>query len=47
MPSVLKALKEVKYKGPINIEYEAHPKDPVPDMTACLEVLRGAVKKLG
>jgi sugar phosphate isomerase/epimerase len=44
--SVLKALKEVKFKGWISIEYEAHPKNPVPDMSACLDVLRDAVKKL-
>lgn len=47
VPSVLKALKDVKFKGWISIEYEAHPKNPVPDMAACLDVLRGAVKKLG
>lgn len=45
--SVLKALREVKFKGYISIEYEANPQDPSPDMKACLEVLRDAVKKLG
>jgi len=44
--AVLKALREVKFKGHISIEYEANPQNPSPDMKACLEVLRGAVKKL-
>jgi sugar phosphate isomerase/epimerase len=43
---VLKALKSVKFKGWISIEYEAHPKNPTPDMKACLEVLKKAVKDL-
>jgi sugar phosphate isomerase/epimerase len=43
---VLKALKEVQFKGFISIEYEAHPDDPSPDMTACVEVLKNAVKAL-
>jgi len=45
VPAVLKALKEVKFKGYISIEYEAHPDNPSPDMKACLEVLKDAVKK--
>jgi sugar phosphate isomerase/epimerase len=44
--AVLKALKEVKFKGYISLEYEAHAKDPSPDMKACLEVVKDAVKKL-
>jgi sugar phosphate isomerase/epimerase len=46
VPGVLKALKEVKFKGWISIEYEANPKNPSPDMAACLDVLRDAVKKV-
>jgi sugar phosphate isomerase/epimerase len=46
VPGVLKALKDVKFKGHISIEYEAHPEDPVPDMKACLEVFKEAVKTL-
>jgi len=46
VPAVLKALKDVKFKGHISIEYEAHPDDPVPDMKACVEVFKEAVKKL-
>jgi sugar phosphate isomerase/epimerase len=47
VPAVLKALKEVKFKGYISIEYEANADNPVPDVRKCLEVLRAAVKQLG
>jgi inosose dehydratase len=43
--SVLKALKDVNFKGFISIEYEANPKDPMADMTACVKYLREAAKK--
>jgi sugar phosphate isomerase/epimerase len=45
--SVLRALKDVNFKGWISIEYEANEMNPSPDMAACLEVLRSAVKKVG
>jgi sugar phosphate isomerase/epimerase len=47
VPSVLKALREVKFTGSISIEYEAHPKDPVQDVQACVQVVRESVKKIG
>jgi sugar phosphate isomerase/epimerase len=43
---VLEALREVKFKGLISIEYEANPDNPSPDVQACLEVVKGAVKKV-
>jgi inosose dehydratase len=43
---VLKALKEVKFKGMISIEYEANPNDPGPDVAKCLEVVKETVKKM-
>jgi sugar phosphate isomerase/epimerase len=46
VPGVLKALRDVKFKGYISIEYEAHPKDPSPDMRACLDVFKEAAKGL-
>jgi sugar phosphate isomerase/epimerase len=46
VPGVLAALKEVKFDGLISIEYEAHPADPSPDVRACLEVVKEAVKKV-
>jgi sugar phosphate isomerase/epimerase len=42
--SVIKALREVKFKGHISIEYEANPQNPSPDMKACLAILQGAIK---
>jgi sugar phosphate isomerase/epimerase len=45
VPAVLKALKDVKFKGYISIEYEANPNDPSPDVKACLDVFKDAVKK--
>lgn len=46
VPAVLKALKDVKFKGYISIEYEANPADPSPDVKECLVVLKEAVKNL-
>ncbi len=47
VPAVLTALKDVKFKGYISVEYEANPNEPSSDVAACLEVLRDAVKKVG
>jgi len=44
--AVLKALREVKFKGTISIEYEANPNDPSPDVKACVEIFKESVKKL-
>ena len=43
---VLKALREVKFKGTLSIEYEASPNDPSKDVKACIEVFKESVKKL-
>jgi sugar phosphate isomerase/epimerase len=45
--AVLKALKEVKFKGYIFIEYEHNASNPSPDMKACLDVLQKAAKEVG
>jgi inosose dehydratase len=47
VPAVLKALREVKFKGSIRIEYEANPKEPTADVKACIEVFKESVKKIG
>jgi inosose dehydratase len=47
VPGVLKALRDVKFNGLISIEYEAHPKDPVQDVQACVQVFKESVKKIG
>jgi sugar phosphate isomerase/epimerase len=46
VPGVLKALRDVKFKGMISIEYEANEKNPSPDVAACLKVVKESVKKL-
>lgn len=46
IPGVLKALKEVKFKGTIAIEYEHNPADPSADVKACVDYVRTAGKKL-
>ena len=45
--AVLKALKEVRFTGYINIEYEANPKDPSPDVKKCVSYLKEKAAKLG
>jgi sugar phosphate isomerase/epimerase len=47
VPGVLKALRAVKFRGLISIEYEANPKDPTADVRACVQVVKDAVKKQG
>ena len=44
---VLKALKQVKFKGYIAIEYEANEANPTADVKACLAYLKEEAKKLG
>jgi len=45
LAAVLKALREVKFKGAVSIEYEAHPQDPSPDMKKCVAYTRETAKK--
>ena len=45
--AVLKALKGVKFKGYIALEYEANENDPTADVKACLEYLKEQIKKVG
>jgi inosose dehydratase len=47
VPSVLKALREVKFSGYISIEYEANENNPSPDVQKCVTYLKDAIKKLG
>jgi inosose dehydratase len=46
VPGVLKALRDVDFKGYISIEYEASPNNPSPDVAQCVQVFKDAVKKL-
>jgi sugar phosphate isomerase/epimerase len=45
VPGVLKALRDVKFKGLISIEYEAKPEEPSADVKACVQVFKDSVKK--
>lgn len=46
IPAVLKALREVKFRYAISIEYEANPADPSPDMKKNVAAFKEAAKKL-
>ena len=45
--AILKALKDVKFKGYIAIEYEANEDNPTADVKLCLDYFKEQVKKLG
>jgi sugar phosphate isomerase/epimerase len=44
---VLRALRAAHFHGYLSIEYEANPDNPSPDVRACLDVFRDAVRRLG
>ena len=46
VPAVLRALRDVRFKGMISIEYEAKSEEPTADVKACIEVFKQSVKKL-
>jgi sugar phosphate isomerase/epimerase len=46
VPAVLRALRDVKFKGMISIEYEANPADPTADVRECLVTFKESVRKL-
>jgi sugar phosphate isomerase/epimerase len=43
---LLKALKDVKFKGVLSLEYEEHEEDPMPYMKECLTTIQAAVRKV-
>jgi len=45
--AVFRALKEVKFTGTVNIEYEANPSDPSADMKKCVAYALETAKKVG
>jgi inosose dehydratase len=47
VPSVLKALRDVKFGYPISIEYEASEANPSDDVRQCVQVFKDSVKKIG
>jgi sugar phosphate isomerase/epimerase len=42
----LQALKDIRFKGLVALEYEEKPNDPIPNMMNCLAAIRAAVRKL-
>lgn len=44
--TLLKALRDVKFKGLISIEYEANEDEPTADVREDLQAVKDAVKKL-
>ena len=47
MVAVMKAIREVKFKGWISVEYEAKEAEPTEDVKGCLAVVQAAIQKLG
>jgi len=43
---VLKALKAIKFREVMALEYEENPKDPISDIEACLAAVRAAAQKI-
>ena len=46
VPGLLQALRDVKFKGMISIEYEAKEEEPTDDVRSDIQVVKDAVKKL-
>ena len=47
VPAVLKALRDVQFKGYVAIEYEAKPEEPTDDVKALVKILQESAQKLG
>lgn len=43
--AALEALRDVGFNGPLSLEYEEHPEDPVPHMKAALERISAVLKQ--
>jgi inosose dehydratase len=46
IPAFLKALKTAGFQGPLDLEYEVEPQDPVPSMQKCLSYLSKVCKEI-
>ncbi|MCH2129777.1 MAG: sugar phosphate isomerase/epimerase [Pirellulaceae bacterium] len=46
VPGVFRALRKVQFNGCISIEHEANPDDPVPDIKACVDVIKEAIRSI-
>jgi sugar phosphate isomerase/epimerase len=47
VPGIVAVLKEINFKGYVNLEYELNEQNPTADMAEGLKVLSAAVKKVG
>jgi len=47
VPGIVTVLKEINFKGYVNLEYELNEQNPTPDMAEGLRALAAAVKKVG
>jgi inosose dehydratase len=47
VPGIVKVLKEIDFKGYVNLEYELNEQNPTADMAEGLKVLAAAVQKVG
>ena len=47
VPGVFRALRDVKFEGCVSIEHEANPDDPVPDIKACVDVIKDTIRDIG
>lgn len=47
LPGILKALKKIGYRGPLTLEYEGTPDDPVPAMKRSLENISRMLREIG
>ena len=43
VPAMFKLLRQVKYKGNVNLEYEINLKDPLPGMVKSFAYMRGVL----
>lgn len=46
IPEFLKVLKQTGFAGPLNLEYEIEPQNPVPSMKKCLDYLSKVCKEI-
>jgi len=47
IPAILRTLQKIKFSGPLTLEYEAHPENPIPYMEQCLVNLRRMFADMG
>jgi len=46
IPGFLRALRRAGFTGPLNLEYEVEPENPVPSMKKCLDYLSKVCKEI-